>query len=85
MKNQTEMKGNVLQNLIDLMMGSTGSKIKPKMVSIEVVKPAGGKDGLEEVLNKASEEAPEDEEMEEVPEDEEVDKKRSLKDFFARK
>ena len=80
MKNESEMKSNVLQNLIDLMMGSTGSKIKPKMVSLEVIKPMKGMEGLEEVLDEASEEEPVDE-MD--CDDEDADKKRSLKEYFA--
>lgn len=58
MKKETEMKSNVLQQLIEAMLGETGGKMKPKVMSVEIIhgKP---KEGLEEVLEHAAEEAPE--------------------------
>ena len=55
---QTEMKSNVLQQLIEAMLGETGGKMKPKMITIDVIKPVKG-ESLEDVLDEASEEAPE--------------------------
>jgi len=54
---QTEMKSNVLQQLIEAMMGETSGKMKPKMITIDIIKPKEG-ESLEDVLDEASEKAP---------------------------
>lgn len=74
MKRETEIKSGVLQQLIEAMLGETGGKMKPKMVTIEVVKPMEkGEGSLEEVLDKASKKDSDDE-WEGSPEDEALDK-----------
>jgi hypothetical protein len=68
---QTEMKSNVLQQLIEAMMGETSGKMKPKMVTIDVITPVKGKGGsLDDVLDEASEKS----KYEDSPEDEAVDR-----------
>ena len=61
MKKEAEMKSNVLQQLIEAMLGETSNRVKPKMVSIEIVKPIkkGEGESLEEVLNEAAKESSE--------------------------
>ena len=54
---QTEMKSNVLQKLIEAMLGETGGRMKPKVVTIDVIKPKEG-ESLEDVLDEASDKAP---------------------------
>jgi len=54
---QTEMKSNVLQQLIEAMLGETGGRMKPKVVTIDIIKPKEG-ENLEDVLDEASEKAP---------------------------
>jgi hypothetical protein len=88
---KTEMKSKLLGDLLELMMGSHGEKMKPKSVEVQVIKGKPG-ESLEDVLDKASDEAPPvdaDEEMDESvdnPEEEAAedcgDGKKSLKDFF---
>ncbi len=55
------MKSNILQQLMEMMMGETGSKVKPKIVSVEMVVPKKDAGGLEEVLDKAQEDEPAEE------------------------
>lgn len=59
MKNELEVKSHVLDMLKEMLMGTDGGKFKPKVMSVEVVsgKPKG-KEGLEELLQNASEENP---------------------------
>ncbi len=83
-----EMKNEVLEMLKSFMMGEHGKKMKPAVVSVEMVheKPEGS---LKDALDEASEDAPEmDAEDSENDLSEDCDdnkKNRSLKDFFARK
>lgn len=77
---QTEIKSNVLQQLIDAMLGETGGKMKPKMVSIEVVKPIKGKEGLKDVLDDAAEH---DEDFEESTLDRAMDKANAEKNCVS--
>ena len=91
MKNEIEIKQQVLDMLKDLMMGTSGDRVKPKMVTVDVVsaKPVG-KEGLEDVLKKASEENPVDEEemdpaeMEDDSDEDDEEPKMSLKEFLKR-
>lgn len=85
MKDSTEMKKQVLQMMKKELMGTAGSRFAPKTVTIDVVtaKPEEEKDeDLDEVLQRASEDAPDDMD---VMEDCDGDTKRSLKNYFARK
>jgi hypothetical protein len=78
MSKETEMKHEVLEMLKSFMLSEHGKKIKPKAVEVEVEvesKPKS-KEGLEEVLEEASKEP---------VETDKDDKKRSMKEFFARK
>lgn len=60
MDKSTAMKAQVLEMLKDFMMGEHGKKMKPAAISVEVIEPVKkGKAGLADVLNRASEEAPE--------------------------
>lgn len=59
-----EVKSHVLEMLKDMLMGNEGGKFKPKMVSMEIVIPkkGGDKEGLEDLLQHASEAHPAHEE-----------------------
>lgn len=61
MKNEMQVKKQVLDMLEKFLMGSDGGKFKPKMMSVEVIHPMKGKEGLDKVLDKASEDCPADE------------------------
>jgi len=58
MDKSTAMKSKVLEMLEQFMSGEHGKRLKPKMVSIEVMsdKPPMGKGNLKDVLKRASEE-----------------------------
>jgi hypothetical protein len=80
MSKETEMKHEVLEMLKNFMLGEQGKKIKPKAIEVEMIaeKPKS-KAGLDDVLEEASKEPMEEKESKED------DKKRSMKEFFARK
>jgi len=81
MSKETEMKQEVLEMLKNFMLGEQGKKIKPKAIEVEMITEAPkSKEGLDDVLEEASKEP-----MEMDDEDDEKDKKRSMKEFFARK
>lgn len=85
------MKEQLLDLLQDMMMGSHGSKMKPKAISIDVVKMKPGED-LDDVLTKARDdmpveemtERPEEEMEEDCDDDYKKDKGRSLQDYFKK-
>mgnify|MGYP003428766945 CR=1 FL=1 len=52
---KSAMKSNVLQQLIEAMMGETSGKMKPKMITIDIIKPIKKGESLEDVLDEASE------------------------------
>ena len=97
MSKEIEMKLKMIDALKEFMKGEDGMKFKPKEVSIEVTKGpvmTSGKGGLKELLEKASDEAPDmedmvgmDHDLEDMDEDEEECKavKMSPKEFFKRK
>jgi len=86
MKDSIELKQQVLQALKAFMMGEEGKKFKP--TSVEVEMSSEPKAGLKDVLKKASEDNPVDEEeLDDMPVDEEEDedKPMTLKEFLANK
>jgi hypothetical protein len=58
MDNSTAMKSKVLEMLEHFMMGEHGKRMKPKVLSVEVMsdKPNFGKGSMDDVLKRASEE-----------------------------
>jgi hypothetical protein len=88
MKNEMEVKSHVLEMLKELLMGNEGGKFKPKLMSVEVItgKPKNDKEGLDDVLQEASEAHPVEEEMHDEPDGDECyddeKPKMSLKEFL---
>ena len=58
MDNSSKMKSKVLEMLEQFMMGEHGKRMKPKVLSVEVMsdKPNFGKGNMDDVLKRASEE-----------------------------
>lgn len=66
MKNSLEVKMQVLDMLKDFLLGTEAEKVKPKAISVEVMSArpmSKDKEGLSDVLKKASKENPVEEEM----------------------
>lgn len=78
--NDIEMKKQILKMLREVMLQEDGKKFAPKDVHMEMVvaKPAS-EEGLQDVLEKAQDEAPPMDEFEESPEDRMMDKAMAAK------